>query len=94
MRTTDQLRAHQKSNSAGKALNLELIRQRLDWYEETYGIRSDCLGDAIEAGQVKESDDVSNWAADVELLQRIEPQNGKSHAPRARAAMNRRLNFR
>jgi hypothetical protein len=48
------------------------IRESVRQYEERYGMSSDCIHDAIDAGELIEDLDVCNWIFSYDLLQSVE----------------------
>jgi hypothetical protein len=55
-------------------MKLEQIREldlRVTEYEMTYGLRSDCVHDAIENGSLQETREICRWIMDLDLLRRL-----------------------
>ena len=48
------------------------IRESVKQYEVRYGMSSDCIHDAIEAGELVEDLDVGHWIFQYELLRSVE----------------------
>lgn len=48
------------------------IRASVKQYEVRYGMSSDCIHDAIEAGELVEDLDVGHWIFQYDLLQSVE----------------------
>lgn len=55
-----------------QAAYLAELRANVKQYEERFGISSDRIHDAIDAGELVEDLDVCNWIFDYELLREIE----------------------
>ena len=48
------------------------IRESVKQYEVRYGMSSDCIHDAIDAGELVEDLDVCDWILQYNLLRRVE----------------------
>jgi hypothetical protein len=60
------------STPQAQAAYLAELRANVKQYEERYGMPSDRIHDAIDAGELVEDLDVCNWIFDYELLRDIE----------------------
>jgi hypothetical protein len=48
------------------------IRESVKQYEQRYGMPSECVHDAIDAGELVEDLDVCNWIFQYDLLRSVE----------------------
>ena len=48
------------------------IRESVKQYEQRYGLSSDCVHNAIDAGELTEDLDVCDWIFQYNLLRRVE----------------------
>jgi hypothetical protein len=48
------------------------IRKSVKQYEQRYGMSSDCVHDAIDAGELVEDQDVCHWIFQYDLLRSVE----------------------
>jgi hypothetical protein len=48
------------------------IRESVKQYEQRYGMPSECVHDAIDAGELVEGLDVCNWIFQYDLLRSVE----------------------
>ncbi len=64
----------QPFDTEAQAAMLAEIRESVQRYEERYGMTSDCIHEAIEAGTLIEDQDVGHWIFQYELLQDVEGQ--------------------
>lgn len=62
----------QCNNQHEQELMLAELRESVRRYEEQYGISSDCIHDAIEAGELVEDRDVGHWIFQHDLLRSVE----------------------
>ena len=60
------------STPQAQAAYLAELRACVKHYEERYGMSSDRVHDAIDAGELIEDLDVCNWIFDYELLRDVE----------------------
>ena len=64
----------QRNDVQRQAAMLAEIRESVKQYEQRYGMSSDCIHDAIDAGELIEDRDVGHWIFQYDLLQRVEEQ--------------------
>ena len=55
-----------------QAAMLAEIRESVKQYEQRYGMSSDCVHQAIDAGELVEDLDVCDWIFQYNLLRRVE----------------------
>jgi hypothetical protein len=55
-----------------QAAMLAEIRESVKQYEQRYGMPSDCVHDAIDAGELVEDQDVCHWIFQYDLLRSVE----------------------
>ena len=70
-RRVSELLAH-RYDLEGQAQLLDELRQRVKTYEAQYGIPSERIHAAIEAGELDEDRDVGHWIFAYSLLCRVE----------------------
>jgi hypothetical protein len=68
----------QRTHARRQASVVEQLQQRIAVYEQTYGIRSDCLHQAIRDGNVIETGAVCHWIMDYDRFQKIERAKRRS----------------
>lgn len=59
-------------DAAAQAAALAEIRTSVEQYERKYGLPSDRVHDAIDAGDLIEDQDVGHWIFQYDLLQSVE----------------------
>lgn len=62
----------QRHNVQSHEKMLAEIREKVKQYEVRYGMSSDCIHDAIEAGELVEDLDVGHWIFQYDLLRSVE----------------------
>jgi hypothetical protein len=62
----------QRNNVEAQQQILAEVRESVRQYEERYGMSSECIHAAIDAGDLIEDQDVGHWIFSYDLLQSVE----------------------